>query len=125
MSKATARILIRNLESNQTRLDFAGFLAEELKQGDVQKLRTAREFFSEASYGEWTAQRDYPSIPPVQGDSCGFGSIPSDVEDLLLLLRLYRPGNLAFVGLNIEKDGKRHKQYPYRAISSLVGLSTR
>ncbi len=126
MHAATARVLARNIESDVSTLHFSDFSVECLRQGRHQRLAYAREFFPEAMYEDYLIEREYQTIPPVAENWSGFGAIPSEMEDLLLLLRLYRSGDLAFIALSIQKAGSPPvKQYPYRAISSLVGRSTR
>lgn len=93
---------------------------------DVSEWNTAQRFFPNATRDEWLLRRHYIAIPAVDENWSGFGGIPNEVEDLLLLLRLYRPGDLAFVGVHIETPEKSGRQYPYYAISELVdGYSTR
>ncbi|MGA8224379.1 MAG: hypothetical protein WB780_22225 [Candidatus Acidiferrales bacterium] len=115
---ATARVLVRNLESDTNRLQFAYFSIETIET--VRDLDAARRFFPEAMRDEWLLIRDYDAIPPAPEAWSGFGAIPNDVEDLLLLLRLYRPGDLAFVGFHVTTPTASSRQYPYRAISNLV-----
>ena len=120
---ATVRVLIRNLEADTSRLEFSDFSIEEL---NAARWEAAREFFPNAYRDEWVLRRDYTTIPPVEENWSGFGAIPFDVEDLLLLLRLYRPGDLAFAGMHIQTQKNSSRQYPYRVISELVsGYSTR
>jgi len=134
---ATLRILVRNFESdafNRDRLDFASplklqfsdFSVEYLAQGSQQRLTYVKQFFPGAVFGECLIERQYQSIPPIAGDYVGFGAISEEPEDLLSSLRLYRPGDLAFVGVTIEKAGRAPAVlYPYRVISTLVSDSTR
>jgi hypothetical protein len=115
---ATARVLVRNFESDTTRLQFAYFSIEAI--GTVRDLDAARRFFPEAMRDEWLLVRNYDAIPSAPEAWSGLGAIPNDVEDLLLLLRLYRPGDLAFVGFHVATPTTSSRQYPYRAISNLV-----
>lgn len=120
---ATVRVLIRNLESDTSRLEFSNFSLEEL---DARRWDAAREFFPNAYRDEWLLRRDYITIPPVEENWSGYGAIPFDVEDMLMLLRLYRPGDLAFTGVHIATPKSSSRQYPYRVISDLVSnYSTR
>jgi hypothetical protein len=137
MPAATLRILARNFESdafNRDRLDFvtplkiqlSDFSVEYLAQGGPQRLRYVRQFFPEAVFGECFIEREYQSIPPLARDYVGFGAVPEEPEDLLSSLRLYRAGDLAFVGVSIEKTGHGPAfLYPYRVISNLATESTR
>jgi hypothetical protein len=88
---------------------------------DVSQWKTAQKFFPSATRDEWLLQRDYAAIPPVEENWSGYGGIPNEVEDLLLLLRLYRPGDLAFVGIHIETPKNSGRQFPYYGVSELVG----
>src|SRR5712691_12330715 len=58
---ATARVLVRDLESDTTRLQFAYFSIETI--GTVRDLDAARRFFPEAMRDEWLLIRDYDAIP--------------------------------------------------------------
>jgi hypothetical protein len=134
---ATLRILARNIESDgftplradafsPLKLQFSDFSIELLDQGRRPRLESARKFFPDAVFGECIIEREYEAIPPAPLAYSGFGAIPDDAEDLLLLLRLFRIGDLAFVSLSIEKpDSPPSMQYPYRAISNNVFNSTR
>src|SRR5438067_12205405 len=102
MSVASLRILARNIESdafNRNNLDFISPLKlqfsdlsmEYLRQGNLRRLEYAKETFRDAMYGECLIEREYESIAQTAGAYSGFGSIPNDAEDLLLLLRLFHP----------------------------------
>jgi hypothetical protein len=106
------RVLIRNLESDTSRLEFSNFSIEELH---AERWEAAREFFPNAYRDEWLLRRDY-----VEEDRRGYRAIPFVVEDMLMLLRLYRPGDLAFVGVHMATPKNSSRQYSYRVISDLV-----
>jgi Apea-like HEPN len=137
MPAATLRILVRNVESDAfnrdgldfvspLRLQFSDFSVEYLHQGSHQRLEYAREFFVDAMYDDCLVERPYLTIPPLPQDIAGFGAITNEPENLLLLLRLFRPGDLAFIAVSIQKSGEMpSKLYPYRVISNLVTESTR
>jgi Apea-like HEPN len=120
------RVLVRNVQSDRESLTFSSFSLREL---DASNFQTARQSFPGAMQREWLLERHYDAIPPLpaiaEGWPSPFGGIPFDVEDTLLLLRLYRPGDLAFVGMHIQTPTSSDGQYPYRAISPLVTTSTR
>jgi hypothetical protein len=134
---AILRILARNFESDAfnrngfdfvspLRLQLSDFSVEYLAQGGQQRLRYVRQFFPEATLGECLIEREYQSIPPLARDYVGLGAISEEPEDLLSSLRLYRPGDLAFIGVTIHKAGHDPAVlYPYRVISNLVTESTR
>jgi len=109
---------VRNIESDTNRLQFTSFSIERIATaGD---LRAARQFFSEAMRDEWLLVRDYDAIPPLDEAWSGLGAIPNDVEDVLLLLQLYKSGDLAFVEVHVTTPTNSWRQYPYRAISNVV-----
>jgi hypothetical protein len=121
---ATVRVLVRNLESDTQRLQFSDFYIEEIAHH--RDWLVAKEFFPEAAQGEWILVREYTSIPPVAENWSGFGAIPNEIEDQLVLLRLFRPGDLTFTALHVTTPTSRSRQYPYRGISPLVSnYSTR
>jgi hypothetical protein len=138
VAAATLRILARNIESDgfepiaanalsPLKLQFSEFSIELLDQGKRRRLEYARQFFKGAMFDEFLIEREYEVIPPAPQAYSGFGALPSDAEDLLLLLRLFRPGDLAFVSLSVQEPGSQPSiQYPYRVISNLVpAFSTR
>jgi hypothetical protein len=119
----TARVLVRNFESDTRLLQFSDFRIEEISG---RGLTAARKFFPEATQDEWILVREYDAIPPAPEAWSGFGAIPNEIEDLLTLLRLFRPGDLAFVALQLTTPSNTSRQFPYRAMSPLVsGYSTR
>ena len=121
---AAVRVLVRNLESDTSCLSFSDFFIDKI--GDHRAWQAAKEFFPEAARDEWVLSRVYASIPPVAENWSGFGAIPNDVEDLLLLFRLFRPGDLTFAAVQITTPESKSRQYPYRVISPLVSnYSTR
>src|ERR1017187_6802861 len=126
---ATVRVLVRNVEADGETLTFSNFSLPEL---DPSNYQAAREFSPGAMQREWLLERDYDAIPPLppiaEGWPGPFGGIPFDVEDTLLLLRLYRPGDLVFAGIHVQMyqaPAQSVAQYPHRAISPLVTPSTR
>lgn len=121
---ATARVLVRNLESDTSPLRFSNFTVEALHDYRTWEA-VSQGYFPEATRGDWMLRRDYSLIPPVADNSSGCGAIAFEVEDLLLALRLYRPGDLAFAGLHLQTPSRSDRLYPYRTISGLVGASTR
>ncbi|GEM_PF-933133 len=137
---AILRILVRDFESDAfdrdspdfispLELRFADFSVEHLAQGRSHRFECARKVFTGAMYGDCIIERVYKTIPPLPKDYSGFGKITLAPEELLLLLRLYRPGDLVFVAVSIEKKQQRElRQFslkPYRVISGVGGDSTR
>lgn len=124
-----AFVLVRNLELPLRRaitgpadLVFNEFTIWDIPQGDEERRATARQLFPGACvhYCDCVYERHYASIPPArEAAASGYGGIRDDVEDALLLLRLFKPGDLAFAQLKLqEPDGKLHAQFPYRLISN-------
>lgn len=124
-SAATVRVLVRNLESDAGRLPFSTFSLRRIGLD----FEAVRKFFPGATRDEWLLEREYPAIPPLPAIAEGwpgpYGGIPFDIEDTLLLLRLFRMGDLAFAGMHIQTPTASDSQYPYRAMSPLVFVSSR
>ncbi len=142
MPAATLRILARNFESDAfnrkdgdfaspLKLQFSGFSVEYLSQSSHHRLKDARNFFDGAMYGDCVIERPYETIPPMPDAFSGFGAITKEPEELLLLLRLFQPGDLVFLSVSIEKfmtargRNELFKQQPYRVISPIGTDSTR
>lgn len=108
-----AFVLVRNIKSPGTSLDFG-----ELKIQRVgARFRALGDVFSRAdvNQGDWIFEKSYDHLPAGPPGSAVAG-IPSDIEDALLLLRLYKPGDISFVKLAIVlPNGARQVQLPYRA----------
>lgn len=137
---ATLRILIRDFESDAfnrdgadfatpLRLQFSNFFVEAIAQGRHRSLERARMFFSEAMYGDCFIEWPYDRIPPKKTHT-GLGAIEDTPEELLLLFRLFHPGDLVFAAVAIEEvmpDGqvRNLKLRPYRVISGIGGDSIR
>jgi hypothetical protein len=57
---------------------------------------------------------------PLGPPGSAVGGIPNDTEDILLLLRLYKPGDIAFIRQAIiQPSGSTLVQLPYRAMNDL------
>ena len=70
--------------------------------------------------GDWVYEREYETLPLIEGwDPPGLGRIPFDTEDTLLLLRLFRVGDLSFSNQVIWQGDTAYQQMPYRALVSL------
>lgn len=137
---ATLRILVRDFESDAfsrndrdfispLKIQFSDFSVEYIADGNSRRLEYARRFFDEAMYGDCLIERAYETIPPLPEDFPGFGAIVLAPEELLLLLRLFRPGDLVFAAVKIEKvqggELRQSSLKPYRVISGIGGDSTR
>jgi hypothetical protein len=63
-------------------------------------------------------------VPPPGPPGSAVGGIPNDIEDILLLFRLYKVGDIAFVKQAvIQPSGNRVVQFPYRAMNDLNSYS--
>jgi hypothetical protein len=137
---ATLRILVRDFESDAfnrnggdfispLKLQFSDFSVEYIAQGNSRRFNYARQFFDEAMYGDCLIERAYGNIPSMAGEFSGFGAIVLAPEELLLSLRLFRPGDLVFVAVKVEKEQhgelRQFPLKPYRVISGIGGDSTR
>lgn len=72
---------------------------------------------------DWFYERQYSSIPPAP-DPGAYGRISYDFEDTMLLLRLFRAGDIAFSPLRILKpDGSVATQDPYRTATEITSTS--
>lgn len=106
--------LVKKISSNSNELIFNTFRLSKIRSGDTGTLREAQRLFSKAwvFYGDWIYKREYD-------DSAEWDKIPLDVEDALLLLRLYKTGDLFFVQPCIEEaDGNLSCQLPYPVMVS-------
>jgi hypothetical protein len=120
-----AFVLVRNLDVSRRRgiigpgdLVSNEFTIWDVSQGNEQRRDEACRSFPEAYCTDYVYDRRYASIPPArEAAPSGYGAIPEDVEDALLLLRLFKPGDLAFAQFKVqEPDGKLHPQFPCRLI---------
>ncbi len=127
----TALVLVKNLErapaqptANAAFLEFKDFRIWNIPQfqgTNGEKLRQAREIFSDAQIDDWVLERSYRDPPPAPGAApSGFGGIPQDIEDTLLLLRLFKVGDLSFAQVKVrDTNGRLYRQLPYRMISEI------
>lgn len=113
----TCHILVRNVESNADQLDFTDFVLRRIRQGDEAARSKARyNLGTEEVYcGNWVITRQYQRPGHA---------IAEDAEEILFLLRLFRPGELKFVRLRINDASTMLTQCPYRVISPIVGNSS-
>jgi hypothetical protein len=72
---------------------------------------------------DWIFERSYAQLPPGPPGS-PVGGIPNDIEDTLLLLRFYKPGDISFIKQAIiQPSGQANVQLPYRAMNDLNSYS--
>lgn len=120
----TAYALVKNLDSRSDELRFQDFSLRKLRAGRRAQVEEAMQIFPRArvSFGDWVYERIYQAPPPVaEGQQdIGFGRIPSQSEDDLLIFRLFKIGDICFSGQAIRSpDGTLNTQYPYWAISDV------
>jgi hypothetical protein len=79
-------------------------------------------FESVNRFGQHFIERRYdevPSLPEGEEDFSGLGRIPYDSEDLMLLLRLFKTGDIVFMAQIIKRpDGDPLRQYQYPMVFS-------
>jgi len=116
-----AFVLVRNLESNAERLDFGEFTIKPIGS-QFQELRTV--FSSiDVNQDDWLFEKSYNHLP-LGAPGSPVGGIPDDVEDVLLLLRLYQPGDISFIkNAIVIPSGNTLVQLPYRAMNDLNSYS--
>jgi hypothetical protein len=115
-----ARILLRNLTSSRESLYFGEFRISRVGL----RFRELRDTlsFSDVNGDDWVLDKTYPALPLHGGTSDV--AIDSDVEDILLLLRLFKPGDLSFVRQAIiPPNGPPSVRKPYRAMNDLNSQS--
>jgi hypothetical protein len=116
-----AYVLVRNLDSGANQLDFGDFTLRPVGA----RFQELRDVFSskDVNRDDWIFEKSY-TVPPPGPPGSPVGGIPQDLEDLLLLFRLYKPGDLAFVRQAITPPGAGTVvQFPYRAMNDLNSYS--
>jgi hypothetical protein len=115
-----ALILVRNLQSSAENLDFGEFTVNLVGL----RFKELREVFSSVDVNpdDWIFEKSYARAPLGPPDSL-VGGIPTDIEVILLLLRLYHVGDIAFIKLAITAPGGTTVIRPYRAINDLNSYS--
>ena len=116
-----ALILVRNIKSRSETLDFGEFTVERIGF----RFTKLREDLSslDANQDDWILEKQYSTLPPGPPGS-PVGGIPMDIEDLLLLLRFFRPGDISFIRQAvIPPSGSVLVQFPYRAMNDLNSYS--
>src|SRR5579883_2865279 len=130
-----ALALVRNLrvtERNETeeekprptdRLDFGEFTisAVRLRYKELRKLFACED----VNQDDWILEKAYAELPPGPIGSAGnVGGIPLEIEDILLVFRLYKAGDIAFVKQAVElPSGETLNQFPYRAMNPINSYS--
>jgi len=117
-----ASILVRNLEATAGSLDFGEFTIRLVGL----RFEELREVFSSVDVNpdDWIFEKSYTQLP-LGPPGSSVGGIPNDVENILLLLRLYKPGDISFIKQAITlPSGKTLVQFPYRAMNDVNSYST-
>jgi hypothetical protein len=123
-----ALVLVRNLEVPRRRavvgpadLVFNEFTIWDVSQGNEQRRDQACRSFLEAHNDDFVYDRRYASIPPARETGPSeYGAMTEDVEDALLLLRFFKPGDLTFARLKIQDPhGGLHDCLPCRPIFNM------
>jgi hypothetical protein len=129
----TAYALVRNLfrapgqwnaSSAELRFrDFRIWTVPEFEGPNGSRFQKVSHIFQRArvSRDDWVYEKDYSSLPPAPGPApSGFGGIPEDTEDSLLLLRLFKSGDISFAQVTVrDANADLYSQYPYRVISDI------
>jgi len=116
-----ALILVRNLISSAECLDFGEFTINLVGL----RFKELREVFSsvDVNEGDWIFEKSYTQLP-LGSPGSPVGGIPNDIEDILLLLRLYKAGDISFIKQAIiPPSGSTLVQFPYRAMNDLNSYS--
>lgn len=117
-----ALVLVRNLESSAVSLDFGEFT---IKLVGI-RFQELRDIFSSADVNpdDWIFEKSY-TLLPLGAPGSPVGGIPTDIEDILLLLRLHRAGDISFIKQTIiPPSGNKLVQFPCRAINDLNSYSS-
>jgi hypothetical protein len=118
-----AAILVRNLGSGAESLDFGEFTISLVGL----RSKELREVFSsvDVNNDDWIFEKSYKQLP-LGPPGSPVGGIPNDTEGILLLLRLYKPGDIAFIRQAIiQPSGSTLVQFPYRAMNDLNSYAPR
>lgn len=116
-----ALVLVRNFQSTADRLDFDEFTIERVGL----RFKELRDTLSsvDVNQDDWIFEKAY-AVPPPGPPGSAVGNIPVDIEDILVLFRLYKVGDIAFVKQAIiQPSGNRVVQFPYRAMNDLNSYS--
>jgi hypothetical protein len=122
MSKAcTAYALARHIESSEDELCFKNFRLWKVNTpGQVRDTQRILPGSPIQLASDWIYERRYDDVPE------NFGSIPFDVLDTLLLLRLFRPGEISFVRHTVlDETGTIAQQWPQRTMTEMYAPYSR
>jgi len=116
-----AFVLVRNLKEDVEVLDLGEFRISVVGL----RFKYLREVFSsvDVNHDDWVLEKSYAQLP-LGPPGSPVGGIPSDIEDILLLLRLYKAGDISFIKQAIvQPSGNVLVQFPYRAMNDLNSYS--
>ncbi len=118
----TAYILIQNIETRSKQLVFSKFRIKEIDNSNWGKCKELFKPVFVKRVGQHFIERRYkevPSLPQGEEDFSGLGRIPYDSEDLMLLLRLFKVGDIVYAAGAVETpEGKLLSQYQYPMVFS-------
>jgi hypothetical protein len=117
----SALAVVRNFESHEDFLDFGGFTIRRIGL----RFKELRDTFSstDVNQDDWIFEKAY-SLLPLGPPGSPVGGVPNDIEDVLLLLRLFKTGDISFIRLAIiPPSGNTLVQFPYRAMNDLNSYS--
>lgn len=115
----TAYALVKFIHSSDSELHFRDFRLRQLSSsGDISDATTLFPGVR-ISGTEWLYERIYQDSEVARG-AVGFGRIPGDIEDTLLLLRLFRPGDIGFTRHSIrDPSGQLSFQFQQRIAADI------
>lgn len=113
----TAYILIQNFESKLTELQFDKFSITRIDNRNYERLKEIFKSTFLKRQGQHFIERRYIELPGLTEDyedPSGLGRIPYDSEDLMLLLRLFKTGDIVFVSAAVSTpENGLLSQYQY------------
>ena|SRR5215831_15843185 len=107
----SAAVLIANFKSDTAPLPFQNFAIHKVTELNWQ--HGLKRFPWHVIQDRHYIQRDYPEVPPDGRNPYGLGRIPFDSEDVMHLLRLFKPGDICFVVQVTQTPEGLQRQYPY------------
>ena len=114
--------LLRNIDSNNDKLDFGDF---RLWRIDPTNIHTLPESLREtARINNWIYERQYSGSAGPSAELNFLGRIFHDLENTILLLRLFRSGDVVVFQHKIRQpDGNLLHKYPTRVMSDYISTA--
>jgi hypothetical protein len=113
----TTYILIQNFETKPKELVFDKFRIVRVDNSNWDECKQIFRPVFVKRFGQHFIERRYkgvPKLPKGEEDVSGLGRIPYHSEDLMLLLRLFREGDIVFITQAIKTpEGNLLSQYQY------------